>query len=173
MKKTVTLREVSKIIKDLENELSLLEREEKDNNVVKYCQGEDIEKSDYDFESYRNRFSDLHMKLIHLRGVRDSLNIENIIYVTTGFAGDSINLTVSQAVVYLAYLNKEKARLESMASKKPLDRNVTYNGSIEYAKTLYERNDCLARLDIIKDIINQIQLGIDKTNLNTTVEVDI
>ena len=154
--------EAMKLIKELEQQKSVVLRKEADNYSISYKEGEEKLKTDYSYLETRKEIASLDKKIRTLKTLLAIANTKVII--------DDFNITIGEALVYLAQLQKEKSELEYLGSKQQLTRRSTPNGVIEYTECVYDVNKVNEDILVIRKKINDLQIAIDRANLTSYIE---
>jgi hypothetical protein len=103
-----------------------------------------------------------------VRYLKHKINESNCVTMLAKF-----NITIDTALVMLAQLNNKKEILSRLVNYDKLSRKTTYNGVIEYSETAYEIERAKKDYEDIQKMIFDLQMDLDRTNLNTFIEVDI
>lgn len=170
MKKIVTISELSKIIKGLEDKrTTVLAHEEKASifNCASEENADDI-RPDYDFDSTQSKLEKIERSIVNLK---HALNIFN----TTTIVGDT-GLTIDQILVALPQLNKAKSKLQLMSSRMPRDRvNGRFSSPnyIDYELTNYDVEEAEKLFEKTSSKLALYQTQLDQVNINSTIEIDI
>ena len=154
--------EAMKLIKELEQQKSVVLRKEADNYSISYKEGEEKLKTDYSYLETRKEIASLDKQIRTLKTLLAIANTKVII--------DDFNITIGEALVYLAQLQKEKSELEYLGSKQQLTRRSTPNGVIEYTECVYDVNKVNEDILVIRKKINDLQIAIDRANLTSYIE---
>ena len=155
--------EAMKQIKQLEEEINLLESEERMNCVVSYKEGETKTIPNYDYKKVRKLINDANDKI---RKIKYALQVVNGSYKI-----DEFNITIAEALVYLAQLNNEYSRLSFLTSKNKISRRITANGVLEYTECQYNPEDVKKDQKELLAKISKLQVAIDRANLNCFIEI--
>ena len=155
--------EAMKKIKILEAELDRLKNEEDNNSTVSYTEAEEKQDLNYDYETYRAKINQIYADI---RAIRKALSIANSTYVIKEF-----DMTICEALIYLAQLNNEHNQLGRLAGRHKINRRVIYNGTVEYTECLYDPNTAKEDKKAIYEKITKLQVAIDRANLNCYIEI--
>ncbi len=155
--------EAMKKIKQLEEEIRLLDLNEKQNCIVSYKEGEEKSVPNYDYASTRKAIEKANAEV---RKIKFALSIANTTYKI-----DEFNITISEALVYLAQLSNEYDRLSSLASRNKISRRITANGVLEYTECLYDTEEAKKEQRAVFEKISKLQVAIDRANLNCFIEI--
>ncbi|MCL2813576.1 MAG: hypothetical protein FWD23_03150 [Oscillospiraceae bacterium] len=155
--------EVIKKIKDLEEQKQEILSDEQKNCTTTYQTETDMIDTGYDFEKTRTAVENLNKEIMRLK---HALNISNSTVIVQEFG-----LTIGECLVYMAQLNNEKFVLEKLSRNRSKSRTTLYNGTVEYTDTNYDVEVCKDKLNSIKETIRQLQLSIDRVNLNNMIEI--
>lgn len=164
----LTSASANKMIKTLEDKKSyLLQRETNDST---YILAED-EKQDipaYDFEEYNCQIDALDEKI---RTLKHALNVFNTTTILP------LGISIDQALVEMAQLNKKLPRLDLMRKAKNKTRLSGYNAGrrdvAEYQYLNYDPEKVEEVYERDMKRIQDIQLALDKANQTLEFEVDI
>lgn len=162
MKKTHT--EIIKQIKKLEDEKKSLLQSEEETCTVSYTQGETPIDTGYNYKEIDQRLLDYDKEIRRLKGILARSN------ATTTVKGFDMSMT--EALIYLAQLNAQLARYKTLSERQPLKReSIAYrNSSYEFTKALYDVKEAKEEYQVCFDLISKLQMAIDLTNLTTEVE---
>lgn len=160
MKKTI--KEAMKRISFLEQQIASILSDEHKNNYVEYSSEDDKEITDYDFHAVTKELDDIHNEVLLIRKAINKANQEVLVGID--------NLTISDALVRVAQLNKSASRLEMLGSHKQKSRESTYTDTVEYLERLYDVKEAQKmHLECIESI-HELQTAIDKANILTEIE---
>lgn len=161
MKKSNT--ELMKELKELQTLINYAQSREDRTRIVTYSENDrDVVESEYDYETTRNHQATLQKEE---RNIKKLLAMSNAATIVDGF-----DMTIAEALVYLAQLSQNKARMTRLASREKLTRERTYNGWTEYSKACYDIKKAQDDLGAINREIAKLQIAIDKTNLTNDIE---
>ncbi len=162
MKKCNT--EIMKIVKALDEEKAALIDMEMQNSKIIYASGEKKIETGYDFDAVTKRIAEIDKEVLRLKG---KLSLSNATTVVSEF-----DMTISEALVYLAELQSEKDRYYRL-SQEPKKRRlaISREGIVEYEETLYEPKLCAEKVKEISELISKLQMAIDRTNLTNMIEL--
>lgn len=156
------LSEGMKRIKELNERKDTLILNEQRRMRTSYKEGEQPVPVDYDYKKTREEIAKIDAEV---RAIRCGISLANC----TVKLDDG--LTIGEALVYLAQLNGENARLESLAVHEKLTRRITTNGVLEYTVCNYEPDEVISDREELRARIYGLQLAIDRANLNTYIEI--
>lgn len=163
MKKCNT--EIMKEIKTLEEEKYDLLNYESDNCAHTYTKDEVPIIHGYDYSSTCDKISKINNRVRYLKGL---LAYSNVTTIINGF-----NMTIGEALIYLAQLNGEKERLKKLSGRNPLTRLGGYTeAGAEYTQLEYDPEIVKEDLKKLTNLIYKLQLAIDRTNLTNMIEVE-
>lgn len=155
--------EAMKKIKSLEEDLSRIRYNESYNSVISYKEGEQKVIPDYDYETTRNEVNRINAEI---RKIKRALAVANSTYII-----DDFNMTIGEALIYLAQLNNEYSNLYQLANRNKITRRITPNGVLEYTECCYEPEKAISDRKKIYDEIGKLQVSIDRANLNCFIEI--
>ncbi len=156
--------EAMKEIKKLEDQKSALLQEENDTCTVTYTENETPIDTKYDYTKFTAELDSIDTRIRQLKGALAKSNATTIV---KGF-----DMSISEALVYLAQLNNHLSRFKKLAEKQPLVRNSALyrNASYELTKTLYDVSVAKKEYQNCFDTISKLQMAIDLTNLTTEID---
>ena len=155
--------EAMKEIKALEEEKSLILKNERMSNKISYKEGEDKVDTGYSYAETRKRVAELDERV---RKIRSALALANCTVKLEGF-----DATIGEGLVLLAQLNGEYERLEDLASERQVYRRITANGVLEYTECLYDVRKAAEEQRALRRRISALQVAIDRANLLNLIEV--
>ncbi len=160
----MTHTEAMKEIKKLEDQKSALLQEENDTCTVTYTENETPIDTKYDYTKFTAELDSIDTRIRQLKGALAKSNATTIV---KGF-----DMSISEALVYLAQLNNHLSRFKKLAEKQPLVRNSALyrNASYELTKTLYDVSVAKKEYQNCFDTISKLQMAIDLTNLTTEID---
>jgi predicted transglutaminase-like protease len=87
---------------------------------------------------------------------------------------DGYDMTIAEALVYLAQLSQNKDRLVRLANREKLVRGSTsrYSSNTEYTKACYDIAKAKEDLAKLNQTIAHLQMAIDRTNLTNLIAID-
>lgn len=155
--------EAMKKVKSLEEDLSRIRYNEDMNSAVSYKEGETKVAVDYDYEKTRKEIEEINAQI---RKIKKALSVAN-----SSFIIDDFNITIGEALVYLAQLNNEYSNLSGLAVRNKISRRITQNGVVEYTECNYDPEKVKQDRKEIYSKICKLQIAIDRANLNCFVEI--
>lgn len=160
----MTHTEAMKEIKKLEDQKSALLQEENDTCTVTYTENETPIDTKYDYTKFTAELDSIDTRIRQLKGALAKSNATTIV---KGF-----DMSISEALIYLAQLNNHLSRFKKLAEKQPLvRRSALYrNASYELTKTLYDVSVAKTEYQKCFDTISKLQMAIDLTNLTTEID---
>lgn len=161
MKKCNT--ELMKELKELEQEKESLLEFERENCKICYLADEEPLDNGYAYERVRTAVAAIDEKA---RRIKRALALSNATTMVEGF-----DMTIAEALVYLAQLTQNKYTIRFLASQKAMGR-TTVSDNIEYEKALYDIQTAKEDLKKITKEIDLLQMAIDRTNLNHGIEIE-
>ena len=147
------------LIKEQINDLLLVEKE---SITVSYVLGEEYELIPYDVSKTTDKLFDLYEKQ---RKIKQALNLSNATTIVPEF-----KMSISECLVYLAQLSNVISRLERLASMPQKTRVANY-GKSEFKLLCFDSNKVKKEYFKLKEIRNNLQIAIDKVNLNNLIEL--
>lgn len=155
--------EAMKQIKMFEDELAKLRDNEEMNNTVSYKEGEKKVEVNYDYTKTRQEVARINAEI---RKIKKALAIAN-----STFLIDDFNITIGEALIYLAQLNREYYKLSDLVNRNKISRRITPNGVIEYTECTYDPEQAKLDQKEIFSTINKLQVAIDRANLTCFIEI--
>lgn len=166
-----TSQEANKLLRQLEEALSALQREEANGKEFLCAVGENIEdvRPDYDYVSIRDAEDALESKI---RKIKHAINLFNTTHMVDGFG-----MTIDEMLVYLPQLTAKKHKLFSMKCT-PQKRRESVIGAgkssiIDYLYANYDLAVVKADFDEVSDRLVKAQLALDRINSTETMEIDL
>jgi len=162
MKKCNT--ELMKELKELQNQIEFAQQREDRTCVIRYGDNDKNEVvSDYDYDATRNNLAELQKEERRLKGL---LAYSNATTKVEGF-----DMTIAEALVYLAQMSQNKARLTRLAGREKISRDITGRfGYPEYTRALYDIKKAQADLADVNRKIASLQMAIDRINLSNMID---
>lgn len=164
MKKCNT--EIMKEIKTLGEEKARVMELEKSSYSHSFFKGEEPILNGYDYEGFNNEIARIDARVRYLKGLLAKSNNETIV--------DGFDMTIGEALIYLAQLNAKKTRVAHLANQKTLTRKSTLYGTTQIEFTELEYDPEVAKRDFqeVTDLVYKLQLAIDRTNITNMIEVE-
>ena len=165
MKKCCT--EIMKNIKDLEKRKFDLVDFEKRNDCDVYLSNEKRIPSNYDYEKVKKELKSIDDSIRYLKGVLSKANIETKL--------EGYDMNICEGLIYLSQLNNTLAYLKIQANRDELSRRTPYtsrNDVVEYKKVRYDLAKAKSDYKKTLEEVYNIQMAIDRSNLNNYIEVD-
>lgn len=161
MKKCNT--EIMKDIKKLEEVKETLIKEENENCVVTFLQKETPIDTGYKYDETNDKIEKIDKEILRLKSILANAN------VTTKVEG--FDMSISEALVYLAQLNERLRRLSMLVNIQPLRRRtISYDSVPEFTKICFDRDKVLKDYEETRNLIPRLQMAIDRTNLNNMID---
>lgn len=167
--KMMTSAAANKYLRALDEEKSYYRSIE--NNGSTYVLAENEKETtppDYDYDKITRMVDEINRKICI---VKHAVNLFNVTTKLEGF-----DMTVDQALVYLAQLSRKKARLDSMRKRQEKTRvNSGYGRSliIEYEYVNYDLEQVRTDFEAVSDEISRLQMAIDYCNQTISFEVNV
>lgn len=155
--------EAMKKLKELEEQKNLLVYNESNRSTVSYKEGETKTPSKYDYVKTRKEIEKIDKEV---RAIKHALAVANCTVKV-----DDFDMTIGEALVYLAQLNAEYRRLDILTDRDKLSRRITANGVIEYTECLYEPEKVEVDQKALYSKICKLQVAIDRANLTNYLEI--
>lgn len=166
-----TSSEAAKLIRRLQQDKVLLEREETAKSIFKAATIENPEdlRPEYSYEDTAKASEELDTKI---RKIKHAINVFNTVTEVPG-----TGMTIDQVLVYLPQLAQRARILNGMSSRLPKRRaegfEVTNKNVIDYVYTNYDVDKAKEDYNKIQDEIAKIQTALDLVNSQETLEIDI
>ena len=155
--------EAMKLIKELEVRKNAILRNESSRRTVSYKEGEKKVETGYDYGKTREEISAINSKI---RALKFGLAKSNCAVMVEGF-----DMTVGEALVYLAQLNSEYSVLLMLSDTPAISRRITANGVLEYTECLYDPDAAAVESERLYSEICRLQVAIDRANLLNFIEI--
>lgn len=155
--------EAMKLIKELETRKSIIVYTEENRSRVSYKEDEVKCVSKYSYEDTRKEIEEIDLQI---RKIKHALACANCTVMVDGF-----DITIGEALVYLAQLNAEYSRLDDLGEYDKLSRRITSNGVLEYTECLYDPDKVIEEQKKLYSIICKLQVAIDKANLTNLIDI--
>lgn len=155
--------EAMKKVKELEEQKVFLIYNENKRCTVSYKEGEEKTPVDYDYAKTRKEIEKIDSDI---RKIKHTLAVAN---VTTKV--DDFDMTIGEALVYLAQLNQEHSRMGALAGREKLSRRITQNGVVEYTECTFDPDKAAKDQKALYAKICKLQVAIDRANLNNYIEI--
>lgn len=166
--KQITRAEAKKMVRKLEDDKDyLLSQITSQSN---YIETEGIEPviPDFDFDNAIAQWISIDAKI---RRIKQALNIFDANTIIP-----ELDITISEALIKMAQLNKLKTSLDSMRRKIPKKRRQGYNVSnslVEYECLNYDLKQAESAYDAVVSDITSIQIGLDTCSQTLLFDLEI
>lgn len=165
----LTSAAANKLLKALEDEKSYYLEMEADASIYVLAEGEKVEAPEYDYEATQQRIDEIDEKIRKIKHVINGFN-------TTTYL-EPLSITIDEALVQMAQLNRKKMKLDTMRKRLPKSRVKSdfYNRSnlIEYEYVNYEVSKVQEDYQQVCDQITSIQMALDLINQTKVFSVDL
>lgn len=158
----------NKMLRKLKEEKTILLAKEQRNKTYKAYQGEAPIVPEYDFENVSSKLVEIDRKVLK---IKHALNIFNC---TTKVP--ETGKTIDEVLVYMAMLEQQKSRLNTMKDKEKVSRIEAFgnrNNVAEYEYANFNIELVQARYEETVELITSLQLQLDVVNQTITFDVDI
>lgn len=156
----ITSAGANKMLKALEDEKAYLLSMEEEASVYVLAEEEQAEAPAYDYKEIQSKIDEIDKKV---RVIKHALNCFNTTTVL-----DGIGITIDEALVEMAQLNRKKEKLDIMRKRLPkARRNESFYRSgnlIEYEYVNYDIQKVQEDYKIVSDRITDIQIALDLCN---------
>ena len=170
----ITATELMKQLKFIQEEIAtihqddnnksyvLVEKVTDDNNKSKLVP---LYAEEYNFLNNRNRINDLY---IEERKIRNLLSIFNTKTLVIGY-----DFNINEGLVRLAQLKEEIKVLTNLARKSQYESTTNYrNNEVIIYKVSYDIDEAKNYLRKAQKEMSALQVAIDKTNLNSQIDIE-
>lgn len=170
----ITATELMKQLKFIQEEIAtihqddnnksyvLVEKVTDDNNKSKLVP---LYAEEYNFLNNRNRINDLYLEE---RKIRNLLSIFNTKTLVIGY-----DFNINEGLVRLAQLKEEIKVLTNLARKSQYESTTNYrNNEVIIYKVSYNIDEAKNYLRKAQKEMSALQVAIDKTNLNSQIEIE-
>lgn len=159
------LAEAIKRVKMLNEDITSLLHDEDNYSIVTYREESEKITNNYDYANTRRKVNEISEEILKIKKAINKANNEVKIGV-----GD---YTISDGLIKIAMIRNEITyHLDSMARREKLTSKVDMrNDGIIYTETLYDPEICKEYVKSQKELLNIIQMGIDRANLTTVISV--
>ncbi|MDD4212826.1 MAG: hypothetical protein PHY42_05485 [Bacilli bacterium] len=165
MKKSPTelMKEV-KLLQGKKDDLLLFEQR---NWTTSYLKGETPQENSYDYDATREQIHELDETIRSFKLLLAKANVEAIV--------EPFQMSICEALIYLAQLSQKKARLEMMGKIPNLERRNAMISNhdiirIELTKACFDVIEVQKELEALNRTIVSLQIAIDRTNLTHMIE---
>lgn len=159
----ITIKEAMKKISFLEQKINNLLQDERQNSYVEYINEADKEFSSYNIKEVSEELEKLQEEILLLRKAINKANQEILL--------ENSKLTISDALIKVAQLNKNAQRFEELASYKQKARRATLGENLEWIERLYDVKEAQAQHLRTLEKIYALQTALDKANILTEIEL--
>ena len=169
--KKVTSAEAAKILRQLNEQLSALERREANTDTFLAALGEDIESArpEYDYAGTQEAIKALQQQICK---VKHAINVFNTVTKVPGF-----DITIDEMLVYLPQLSSTVAKLSRMKDTLPKTRESTgysrNSAVIDYRYANYDITQAAADYDAAAQELARAQTALDLVNSTAELELPI
>lgn len=159
------LAEAIKRVKMLNEDMVSLLNEEDTYSTITYRDESEKITNNYNYEVTRTKINEINNGILRLKRAINKANNEVQIGV-----GD---YTISDGLIKISMIRKELTyHLEPMSRREKLVSKVDMrNDGLIYTEALYDPEVCKDYVKSQKELLNQIQMGIDRANLITIISV--
>ena len=167
---TYTCAEAAKLLRSLNEELSVLRGREQKSYRFTASIDEDIESArpEYDYQGEQKKQDELAKKIRIVKHAINGFNLKTVI--------PEFGITIDEMLVYIPQLSEKKRKLTKMAGCLPKERtsDSTYGSKIiEYTYTNYEIADAEADLLRVTEELAKAQTALDQINSSATMEIEL
>lgn len=155
--------EAMKLIKELETQKNLIIFTETNKSRISYKEGEEKQRTKYDYENTRKEIAEIDSRI---RKIKHALAAANCTVLV-----DDFDITIGEALVYLAQLNAEYNRLDNLSEYDKISRRITNNGVLEFTECLFDPDKAERDQKELYSKICKLQVSIDRANLTNFIEI--
>lgn len=154
----MTSADANKILRELNNELTLILERERGSSTFQASVGEDVEscRHDYDFAATQKSIDSVEKDI---RELKHKINVFNTTYVLDGF-----DITIDQALILLPQLTSKKRKYEEMVTKMEKERCHSYNNVVDYRYLNYDIREVHRYLQKTTELLTGLQRELDIVN---------
>lgn len=166
--KTITSAGANKLLRSLEDEKAFLLSMEEAAKEYTLAENEECQKPDYNYKDSAKKLQELDNTI---RKIKHYINVFNVSTILP-----NSEITIDEALVKMAQLNRRKETLDNMRKRLPKSRkNDYYNRTniIEYTYLNYDLEEVKEDYQKISEEITQLQLELDTCNQTKTFEIDL
>lgn len=160
----VCISELLKTANKMKEKVEELRSIRREGSIYSYITGEDPLIPDINVIKITEEIAEIEHKIRYLRNLIAKLNSTTTIEKT----GE----TLGSCIVRLGQAKNEISHLREFINRQPKIRRTTFKDQIEYTKINYNIDDIKDIYKKMQDLISDLQMEIDRCNLNTTVDVD-
>lgn len=165
----VTSAAANKMLKAIEDEKDYLIEMENEASVYVMADNEKNDAPEYDYERVQKQLTELNCKA---RKIKHAINLFN-----TRTVLESVGLTIDEALVEMAQLNRMKIRLDTMRKRLPKRRCNEkmfggINSNIEYEYVNYDLDKVAADYKAVSERIAEIQMALDLANQTILFDIE-
>ncbi len=169
----VSATELMKQLKFIEEEIENIYRADSEKSTVTVYKDTDdkgkqiyvpMYESGYDFSANRQRIEELYDEE---RKIKNKLNLFNS---TTNVVGYDFN--VNEGLIRIAQYKREIKSLTNLSNKNEYMSISSYGRETSFSKVVYSLEDAKKALREYQRKLSALQVAIDKTNLNSTIDID-
>lgn len=165
----ITSAAANKLLKSLEDEKEYLLSMEAESSTYVLAEEEKEEPPHYDYEATQHKIDAIDTKIRIIKHAVNTFNIHTIL--------DGLDITIDQALVEMAQLNRKKHRLDTMRKRLPKTRlnDQSYGRSkfIEYQYINYDLEIVQNDYQAVCDRITALQIALDLCNQTKAFNVNI
>lgn len=167
----MTSAQVSKLLRQLNDELRTLQLREENSRSFIAALSEDIEsvRPEYDYKAMQDAQIELETKI---RKVKHALNVFNSTYIIPNYG-----FTIDEMLVYLPQLSRRCAKLSMMKDAMPKKREnsgYSHNSSvIDYRYANYDIEQVNNDYNALADELAKAQTALDYENSTAEFDIDI
>lgn len=165
---TMTSAAANKYLRALDEEKMYYRTLEGNASTYVLAENENQEAPEYDYQEISAKLEELDRKICVIKHAINLFNVNTRL--------QDFDMTIDQALVYLAQLSRRKERLDIMRKRQPKARiNSGYGRSslIEYEYVNYDLEKVRQDYEKVRDEISGLQMALDYCNQTITFQVDV
>lgn len=163
----MTSASANKLLRQLNDEYAFLRRQDSEKNTYSEIDGIEPIIPEYDLEAHTREIAIVAGKIAHLK---HAINVFN----TTAVLPEH-GITIDEALVRMAFLTKEKERLDSMRVNQPKRLITGYSArknQVEYECTNYNPSEAGRLYAKTAEDLRKLQLELDMVNSTVTFDFE-
>lgn len=166
--KMMTSAAANKYLRALDEEKQFYLTLEENASTYVLADNERQEAPEYDYNAVSAKLAELNAKICTVKHAINLFNVRTKL--------EKFDMTIDQALVYLAQLSRNKNRLDVMRRRQPKTRvNDRFSRSnlIEYMYVNYDLDQAREDFEKVSDEISRLQMALDYCNQTIEFEVDV
>lgn len=164
----MTSASANKMLRQLNDEFQFLAKQESEKRTYSAIDGIQPIVPDYDLKAHRQKMNEVSGKIAKLKHAVNIFNVSTML--------PECKLTIDEALVRMAFLSREKDRLDVMRcipEKKLVTGYSMRNNQVEYECANYDPKEADALYAEVANQLSRLQLELDAVNATEVFEADI